>query len=100
MLGGGSGRVLGRRGRVLTAEWDGRVCGASSLHLPQAQQGGREQRVVDEVLHIVSLTFLLGPRTHLVCHVLPGGGAGHGAGQGSPREKLIAPWPQLQPSNY
>ena len=64
-------RVVEPKGCCLTFEGDGGVGGASLLHLPQAQQCGGEERVVDEVLHVVALTLLLGLGAHLIRHVLP-----------------------------
>lgn len=40
---------------------------------PQAEQGGGEERVVDEVLHVVVLALLFGFSAHLVRHILPVG---------------------------
>lgn len=57
----------------LTFEGDGRVSGAGLLHLTQAKQCGGEERVVDEVLHVVALTLLLGLGSHLIRHILPAG---------------------------
>lgn len=59
----------------LTFEGDGGVGGASLLHLPQAEERGGEERVVDEVLHVVALTLFLGLGAHLIRHVLPAGGS-------------------------
>ena len=41
------------------------------LRLLQVQQGRCEQRVIDEMVHIVLLTLLFGLGTHLIGYTLP-----------------------------
>lgn len=58
---------------LLTFEWDCALCKARVFCFPHAEQGGREERVVDEILHVVALAFIFGFRAHLVGYVLPAG---------------------------
>jgi len=41
------------------------------FHLSEIEQSGGEQRIVDEVLHVVAFTLLFGLGAHLVSHILP-----------------------------
>lgn len=54
-------------------KWNGRVSSFCLLCLLQVQQGRCKQRVVDEMLHIVLFTLLLGLGTHLISYILPRG---------------------------
>lgn len=58
---------------ILTFEWDCTLCKARVFCFPHAEQGGGEERVVDEILHVVALAFIFGFRAHLVGYVLPAG---------------------------
>lgn len=56
---------------VLTFERNSALCKARVFCFPQAQQGGGEERVIDEILHVMTLTFFFGFSAHLICHILP-----------------------------
>ena len=56
---------------VLTFERNSTLRKARVLCFPQAEQGRGEERVIDEILHVVTLAFLFGLRAHLICHILP-----------------------------
>lgn len=58
---------------LLTFERNCALCKARVLCFPQAEQGGGEERVIDEILHVVALTFLFGFSAHLISHILPAG---------------------------
>lgn len=60
--------------RILTFERDCALSKARVFCFPHAEQGGREEGVVDEILHVVALAFVFGFRAHLVGYVLPAGG--------------------------
>lgn len=62
---------------TLTFERNSALCKAGVFCFPEAEQGGGEQRVMDEILHIVALAFLLGFGAHLICHILPAGDKCH-----------------------
>lgn len=57
--------------RALTVKRNGCVSSSGCLSLLQVQQGGCKQRVIDEMLHVVLLTFLLGFGAHLISYILP-----------------------------
>lgn len=57
--------------QALTVKWNGCVSSSGCLSLLQVQQGGCKQRVIDEMLHVVLLTFLLGFGAHLISYILP-----------------------------
>lgn len=56
---------------ILTFEWDCALCKARIFCFSHAEQGGGEERVIDEILHVVALAFIFGFRAHLVRYVLP-----------------------------
>ena len=56
---------------ILTFEGNGCVCSTSLLYLSEVEQGGGEQGIVDEVLHVVGFTLLLVFGAHLIRHILP-----------------------------
>lgn len=58
---------------TLTFERDSALCKAGVFCFPHAEQGGGEEGVVDEILHVVALALILGFRAHLVRYVLPAG---------------------------
>lgn len=58
---------------ILTFERNGALCKARVFCFAEAEQGGGEERVIDEILHIVALAFLFGFSAHLICHILPAG---------------------------
>lgn len=62
---------------ILTSEGNCALRKARVFCFPEAEQGGGEQRVIDEILHVVALTFLFGFRAHLICHILPVGQKWH-----------------------
>ncbi len=41
------------------------------FHLSETEQRGGEQRIVDEVPHVVPFTLLFGLGAHLVSYILP-----------------------------
>lgn len=57
--------------QALTVKWNGCVGSFGRLSLLQVQQGGCKQRVIDEMLHVMLLTLLLGFGAHLISHILP-----------------------------
>lgn len=57
--------------QLLTFERNGAVCEVRVFCFPQTEQGGGEERVVDEVLHVVVLTLLFVFSAHLIGHILP-----------------------------
>lgn len=57
----------------LTFKRNRSICKMRVFSFPQTEQGGREERVVDEILHVVVLALLFGFSAHLVRHVLPVG---------------------------
>lgn len=58
---------------ILTFERNGTLCRARVFCFAEAEQGRGEERVVDEILHVVALTFLFGFSAHLISHILPAG---------------------------
>lgn len=58
---------------ALTVKWNGCVSSFSLLSLFQVKQGRCKKRVIDEMLHVVLLTLLLGLGTHLIGYILPRG---------------------------
>lgn len=58
---------------LLTFERNRALCKARVFCFPQAEQRGGEERVIDEILHVVTLTFLFGFSAHLIRHILPAG---------------------------
>lgn len=59
---------------ILTFERNCTLCKARVFCFPEAEQGGGEKWIIDEILHIVALAFLFGFSAHLICHILPAGG--------------------------
>lgn len=57
--------------QILTFKRNSTICKAGVFCFPEAEQGGGEERVIDEILHIVALAFLFGFSAHLICHILP-----------------------------
>lgn len=58
---------------ILTFEGNSTLCKARVFCFPEAQQGGGEERVINEILHVVALAFLFGFSAHLIRHILPAG---------------------------
>ena len=52
-------------------KWNGCVSSFCLLCLLQVQQGRWEERVIEEMVHIVLLTLLLGLGAHLIGYILP-----------------------------
>lgn len=58
-------------GGILTFEGDRALCKARIFGFSHAEQGGREEGVIDEILHVVALALIFGFGAHLVRDVLP-----------------------------
>ncbi len=58
---------------ILTFERNSALCEARVFCFPEAEQGGGEERVIDEILHVVALALLFGLSSHLIRHILPAG---------------------------
>lgn len=57
--------------RVLTFKRNSALCNTRVFCFPQAEQGGGEEWVIDEILHVVVLTLLFGFSAHLIRNILP-----------------------------